>query len=150
VKVISVIQPWATLLALNEKGFETRSWATKYRGELAIHASKKIDKMACRQEPFKSVLAKHRYDENNLPIGVILAIGFLEKCYKVIGNSDDVAFIGHGANVIDYVVQGNEYAFGDYTEGRYAWDLQDIKMIKPPIPAKGQLGIWNYKAEKGR
>jgi hypothetical protein len=46
-KVISIIQPWATLIAIGEKKFETRSWSTKYRGELAIHASKKIDKAAC-------------------------------------------------------------------------------------------------------
>lgn len=44
-KVISIIQPWATLIALGEKKFETRSWKTKYHGELAIHAIKKIDSL---------------------------------------------------------------------------------------------------------
>jgi activating signal cointegrator 1 len=57
-KVITVIQPWATLLALGVKKFETRSWATKHRGELAVHAGKKIDKAACRREPIRTVLAK--------------------------------------------------------------------------------------------
>jgi hypothetical protein len=36
-KVITIIQPWATLIAINEKRFETRSWATKYRGPLATN-----------------------------------------------------------------------------------------------------------------
>lgn len=36
IKVITVWQPWATLIALRVKRLETRSWATKYRGPLAI------------------------------------------------------------------------------------------------------------------
>ena len=40
-KAITIIQPWATLIALGEKQFETRSWFTKHRGELAIHAGKR-------------------------------------------------------------------------------------------------------------
>jgi hypothetical protein len=74
-KAITIIQPWATLLAIGEKKFETRSWGTKYRGELAIHASKKTDKVICRYEPFHSILAKHGYTAANLPTGVLLAIG---------------------------------------------------------------------------
>ena len=35
-KVITVRQPWATLLATGKKRIETRSWKTKYRGELYI------------------------------------------------------------------------------------------------------------------
>ena len=46
-KVLSILQPWASLcLTVDEKGkalkqIETRSWNTKYRGELLIHASAK-------------------------------------------------------------------------------------------------------------
>ncbi|WP_342351939.1 ASCH domain-containing protein [Lysinibacillus boronitolerans] len=29
-KAITIKQPWATLIALGEKRFETRSWQTKY------------------------------------------------------------------------------------------------------------------------
>jgi hypothetical protein len=52
-------KPWVKLIALGEKQFETRSWATNYRGELAIHAGKKIDKEACRQPVIVSALNKH-------------------------------------------------------------------------------------------
>ena len=31
-KAVTVRQPWATLIALGMKRFETRSWQTKYRG----------------------------------------------------------------------------------------------------------------------
>lgn len=38
-KALTLWQPWASLIALGEKRYETRSWATSYRGLLAIHAS---------------------------------------------------------------------------------------------------------------
>lgn len=31
-KVLTIRQPWATLIALGEKQIETRSWRTAYRG----------------------------------------------------------------------------------------------------------------------
>ncbi|CAH0257537.1 hypothetical protein SRABI96_03337 [Peribacillus sp. Bi96] len=43
-KVLSIIQPWASLFILGEVKYETRSWGTNYRGSLAIHTSHKVDK----------------------------------------------------------------------------------------------------------
>ena len=44
-KVLSLREPWATLIKDKKKFIETRSWKTNYRGELYIHASiTKIDK----------------------------------------------------------------------------------------------------------
>ena len=39
-KAITIRQPWAGLIAVGEKIYETRSWPTKYRGPIAIHAGK--------------------------------------------------------------------------------------------------------------
>ena len=39
-KALSLTQPWASLVVIGAKCYETRSWATNYRGPLAIHASK--------------------------------------------------------------------------------------------------------------
>jgi len=38
-KAITLWQPWASLLACGAKKYETRSWATSYRGPIAIHAA---------------------------------------------------------------------------------------------------------------
>ena len=38
-KVLSIVEPYATLIKENKKIIETRSWKTNYRGELYIHAS---------------------------------------------------------------------------------------------------------------
>ena len=39
-KVLTIKQPWATLIMQKDKRFEFRSWRTKYRGDLLIHAGK--------------------------------------------------------------------------------------------------------------
>ncbi|MCP1355449.1 ASCH domain-containing protein [Aneurinibacillus migulanus] len=138
-KVISIIQPWATLIALGEKRFETRSWSTKYRGELAIHASKKIDKDACKHKRFREALAKHGYDEKTLPTGVILATCRLVDCHQVIVDFGFSAKLEGGYRATD-----NEYLFGDYSQGRYAWRLRDVNVLTEPIPAKGKLNLWEH------
>lgn len=40
-KVLTLHQPWASLVALRVKTIETRSWSTSYRGPLAIHAARR-------------------------------------------------------------------------------------------------------------
>lgn len=40
-KALSLHQPYASLIVLGAKHIETRSWTTRYRGELAIHAAVK-------------------------------------------------------------------------------------------------------------
>ncbi|KRI63995.1 2-oxoglutarate dehydrogenase E1, partial [Acinetobacter baumannii] len=116
---------------------------TRHRGELAIHASKKIDKETCRQEPFRSVLARHGYTESNLPVGMILATGQLADCLKVEFDEGNLAVLDAGQ-----VILGNEYDFGDYTEGRYAWELLYVRPLDKPISAKGQLNLWEYPLEE--
>ena len=39
-----------------------------------------------------------------------------------------------------------EKALGDYSLGRYAWELRNIKELPEPIKAKGQQGLWNWEA----
>lgn len=153
-KAITIIQPWATLIALGEKRFETRSWATRHRGEIAIHAGKKLDKRICQQEPFRSVLAKHGYTEDNLPTGAIIAIANLHSCYAIsrpYGEEESVWLEGNGKlvewNRVDRTArEGLEYIFGDYRDGRYAWAIRDVQRLEEPVPVKGMQGLWNWEA----
>ena len=39
-KVLSIKEPFASLIMNKKKRIETRSWKTNYRGEIYIHASK--------------------------------------------------------------------------------------------------------------
>lgn len=142
-KAITIHQPWATLIALGEKRFETRGWPTKYRGELAIHAGKKIDRAACERDPINSTLAKHGYTANNLPTGVIVATAELVESHTIFNTSDNGIHVIHSTGAVGWIYN-NEEAFGWYGEGRYAWELDNVRILPEPIPAKGQQGLWNY------
>lgn len=152
-KAITIIQPWATLIALGEKRFETRSWATRHRGEIAIHAGKKLDKKICRREPFRSALAEHGYTESNLPTGAVIAIADLLGCYAIsrpCGEEESVWLEGNGqlvecGRVSPTAREEREYVFGDYRDGRYAWEMADVQILREPVLAKGMQGLWNWK-----
>ena len=54
-KALTIWQPWASLLVSGQKKYETRSWATAYRGPIAIHAAMRpvrrtIDALAADKE----------------------------------------------------------------------------------------------------
>ncbi|MFV2047132.1 ASCH domain-containing protein [Metabacillus sp. YM-086] len=138
-KVLSMIQPWASLFVLGETQYETRSWNTKYRGPLAIHTSKKIDKTATSQDTIKAMLNNHGLTNDTLTAGSIIAVCSLENCLKVTENNQSWAILEDGT-----IVSGNDYFLGDYREGNYAWIVKDMKMLDRYIPAKGQLGLWEY------
>lgn len=151
IKVISLWQPWASLIALDLKEIETRSWHTGYKGPLYIHAAKKVVPFemlfgGMEQEQKESILEKicsayGSYD--NMPTGAIIAKTNLLDCFKIKENYHETAILEGGIKVI-----GSEYYFGDYTPGRYAWKLSNTKMIEP-IPARGQQGFWNFNLPEG-
>ncbi|WP_320939058.1 hypothetical protein [Lysinibacillus capsici] len=41
-------------------------------------------------------------------------------------------------------LEGDELYFGDFMDGRYAWELKTMKVLLEPVPAKGQLSLWNW------
>ena len=138
-KVLSMIQPWASLFVLQEIKHETRSWKTKYRGPLAIHTSKKVDKAVCNHIAIKSLLKKHGFTTDDLPTGVIIATCQLVNCLRVVQNDGSHAVLENGL-----IVSGNDYYGGDYKIGGYAWIVEDMKPLEQWIPAKGQLGLWEH------
>ena len=136
VRAISLTQPWATLVAIGAKTIETRSWGTSYRGPLAIHASKAFgydEQLLCYSEPFRWVLQSAGFvDPIQLPRGAVLAIARLVGCRRVDRRTELPS------------VLSNEFAFGDFSEGRYLWDLEVLERLSPPQNAKGALGIWHW------
>lgn len=141
-KTITLIQPWASLIALGEKKIETRSWKTNYRGSLLIHAGKKVEYDLCQQQPFKDVLLKHGIGQ--IPTGVIIAKCKLVDCAQIQFLNKNSAYID--TDIKDRrIVEKNELLFGDYTPGRFAWLLDNVEIFKEPIPAKGKLSLWEFE-----
>lgn len=129
-KVLSLTEPYATLIRNKKKLVETRSWKTKYRGELYIHASStKIPKEWKQNQELMSLI-----NESELNFGKIIC-----KCELI-----DCVYMTH--EYVENMRDNNhlEYICGDYKEGRYAWILDNVEPISEPINAKGHLGIWNY------
>lgn len=143
-KAITVWQPWAGALAAGIKANETRSWATKYRGPIAIHAAMRdvFDGLALMPVPIALKIKEAlRCEWDEMPRGAIIATGDLVDCIRI--TPEYVATLSL-----------DELALGDYTPGRYAWKLANVKRLPEPIPAKGRQGLWNWEAlllrHKGR
>ncbi|MGR6904794.1 hypothetical protein [Lysinibacillus capsici] len=41
-------------------------------------------------------------------------------------------------------LEGDELYFGDFMDDRYEWELKTMKVLLEPVPAKGQLSLWNW------
>ena len=72
-KAITIWQPYAQAIALGLKKFETRSWATKYRGKLAIHASLKPLSKECK-------LLAEKYNIKDCALGEVIVVADLVDC----------------------------------------------------------------------
>jgi hypothetical protein len=136
-KALTLTQPWATLVAIGAKRIETRSWSTKYRGPLAIHAAKGFPK-AARQftlEPACYEVVRVGGKILNgaaYPLGCIVAICHLVDCLEV-------------GEVGQFQLTTQELSLGNYTRGRFAWLLEAVRPLAEPIPAKGALSLWEWE-----
>jgi activating signal cointegrator 1 len=138
IKALSLWQPWATFIALGIKGYETRSWSTGHRGPLAIHAS--AAKMNAEVVEWVKDLADRTLYEYGIsiptkpedyPLGMVLCTTRLVACHRVTrGLISEIGEI--------------EFEVGDWTPGRYVWELSDIERLEPPVPARGALGLWEW------
>lgn len=138
-KVLSMIQPWASLFLFDEAHYESRTWKTNYRGPLAIHTSKKIDCPFANHRAIQYLLGRNGLTPEKLPTGVIIGVCNLVNCLKVVEANQESAILEDGR-----IVSGNDYVLGDYRAGNYAWEVSDKKLLTHFIPAKGQLGLWEY------
>jgi hypothetical protein len=139
-KALTIIQPWASLIVLGEKRIETRSWRTKYRGPILIHAGKSVDHDICKTNPFSAALVDHGIIfKQDMPIGSIIAKCNLIDCLRITHEDGIEAQLEN-----DFIVEANEYCFGDYSPGRFAWILDNVEPLKEPIPAKGKLSLWEF------
>lgn len=159
-KAITLTQPYATLISIGAKKIETRSWRTDYRGPLAIHAAVGLGPVGgqrglvlqCARKHFlpalDPIMPEHLRGigspgsiAERLPRGAIVAVCNLVGCEPtdIAGKRDGYMYARTGEK---WPLTDQERAFGDYSPGRFAWLLADIRALPEPIPAKGALGLW--------
>lgn len=143
-KAITIWQPWAGALAAGIKKYETRSWATKYRGPIAIHAAARdvFDTLELITIPTALKIKEAvRCEWADLPRGAIIATGELVDCIEITPEFMDA-------------LHPDEMEFGHYAPGRYAWKLENVRPLPDPVRVKGKQGLWNWEAllltHKGR
>ena len=124
-KALTIKEPWATLIIEGYKEYEFRSWKTNYRGKILIHAGKSLEKN--QEKKFKEYNLKY-------------------SCGEIIGEADLVDCIKVTEKFDEYLKGINPIVYGNsgHVEN-YAWKLENIKKYDKKIPAKGQLGLWNYE-----
>ena len=105
-KVLTIKEPWATLIIEGYKEYEFRSWKTNYRGKILIQSSKTIEKDM-----------KERFKEYNLNYN----------CGNIIGEVDlvDCIKVDEKFNQELRLVNPLVYAKSNHVE-KYAWKLENI------------------------
>ncbi|HSZ58642.1 MAG TPA: ASCH domain-containing protein [Tepidisphaeraceae bacterium] len=148
-KAISLWQPWASLIAIGAKCYETRSWSTSFRGRLAIHASKTngmlsaAGEIACADAFKKAGLPLHL---RLIPHGAIVCVCRLERCLPTHAKNGWTEGQGNAILVDgrDFIhVSAPQRLFGDYAPGRFAWKLTEIEALQQPIPFRGRQGLFD-------
>jgi hypothetical protein len=123
-KALTVKQPWASLIAAGIKDVENRSWPTRYRGPLLIHAGAAFDISAKRVvNEFQGHYVPPRDDlfRDPMPRAGIIARIELVDCIR---NS------------------GSEWA----EPGEWHWILSNAQIVEFE-PCRGKLGLWNHGPE---
>jgi hypothetical protein len=120
-KALSVKDMYAYLIFHNGKDVENRTYPTRFRGELWIHASKKSMDLS---ETLLLMPDRFSYPD---AVNVRLRAEALNGC--IIGS---VRLVGCVRNSV------SEWA----EKGCWHWVLENPVLLARPIPANGHLGLW--------
>jgi hypothetical protein len=122
-RAVTILQPWAEMIARGVKRVENRTWRTKYRGEIAIHAGKArscIDAEDPWAWPERYGVALPQ--AGDLMFGAIIAVAELVDCVRV--EDLPAGLRGHA-----------------FAAGPWCWVLSGARRIEP-IGCKGAQMVW--------
>lgn len=191
-RAITLWEPWASLIASGVKTIETRSWATKYRGPLAIHAAARPvrEKLVLGDYEAWPADTKDRPHPNHpggrparlycnkgpwlsaatwrpLTFGAVVATADLVDCLPMVNIGEETAItrleIGTWGGDPNLMICGpqpdgddidpsdfyerdvtDQLPYGDFTPGRWAWLLENVRPVALPIPARGRQQLWTW------
>lgn len=140
---ISLWQPWASLWVARRKIHETRHWAPPVTikgmpvlgATIGVHAAKRL----IARDDLDPLCARICDDEfglhweRTLPRGLVIGAGRLVACWQTAARRRQVT--------------QEEQALGDWSDGRYAWQLIDTVQFARPIPWRGQQAVFDVPDE---
>lgn len=149
-KIITVWQPWASLIAAGLKPWEFRGWVPPRSiigTRIGIHASARKVKPAEVAELIDLV----RSD----PSRVCLMDGALPWLEKVLAQPERLplsaivctGILGQPVNGLDLARQfGGRVNDSDrHDHANFGWPISDVQPLFPPVEARGAQGFWNYE-----
>lgn len=142
IRALSLWQPWAELVASGHKRIETRHWKTDYRGPLVIHAAKTRNRETEEAMKDPRIAAALRLRSwNYLDFGAGICVVNLVACVPT--NKLD------HLREINFHFTANEVFYGNFSEGRFAWAMEFIQRLDPPVAARGYQALfdWPYPLE---
>ena len=119
-KALSIKQPYAELILQGKKKIELRKWNANFRGEFLIHAAKNPDEPSMKKFGFYK-----------LPLGEIVGKAELTNVRNY-RNSKEFS-------------EDQDLHLASQEWGSFGFILRNPVRINPPIPAKGQLGFWEFE-----
>ncbi len=140
-KVISIWQPFASLIVTGNKIFETRGWpapASLIGQKLGIASTKGIrpeQRLHC-QEPF----FQECYSRTGLASWESLSFGFLLGTVEL----DSVEIM---TTAFMDTVSREEQSYGWWEVGNYAWRLRNPIALANPIPIRGKQGLFDWHGD---
>ncbi len=135
-KAISIRQPWASLIMKAGKDIENRSWATKYRGRVLVHAAKGMTRDEHDDALFFAVKAI-RADPKNAGCTKTRTLRELGFAFEDLQRGGIIGSV----EIVDCVSRSDSPWF----VGEYGFVLRDPQPL-PFMPFKGQLGFFDVPA----
>lgn len=136
VPVISLWQPWASLIFAGRKDSETRSFRLPPRllnMHMAIHATAKFPSIRYISPELHELCV----DEFGCSYHLTLPQGAILGTVRV---TEVVP-----SEIARATATPDDLTAGDWTPGRFIWRLTDVRPLATPLPAKGQQGFWKAK-----
>lgn len=129
-RALTVRQPWAACIASGAKTVENRTWPTKYRGPLLIHAAQAVDTDALGISAFREHMWRALATDPTAAhvCGAVVAIARLVDCHL----EDHQACCA---------------PWGETGRGVWHWTLQDVHKLKEPVECAGRLSVWRPRPE---
>jgi hypothetical protein len=136
-RTLTVRQPWAWAIARGHKDIENRSWTTRYRGPIAIHAAKHWD--TDREATLRAVVYQIREQGGALPATLDDDLPY-----------SDTGLIIATVNLVGICtasLDGDTCDCGPWAmPGHAHWRLENAQVYPEPTPATGRLGLWEFPA----
>jgi hypothetical protein len=128
-KAITIQQPDAWGVVVGQKRFENRSWETKHRGTLWIHAAKTRSNVSGTQpEHWCDTYTDMPETWDECGFGVVIGCVDLIRC---IPNRQALKEFNNDQHIND-------------EDDCWVFVLGNPRQLIEPIPYTGQLGLWNF------